>query len=239
MATSMRTEPETARVGPIARTSLAETAYEAILDAILTGRLRVGEEVSEVSLAVELRISRTPVAQAVQRLAAVGLIERPPGRRPRIARFDRQDVIELYQMRQLLEAEAAFRAATCLHAERLEALRAEADWLTSNPRKAHWAERALEFDMRFHEELASASGNRRLCEHVRQYRLLVRTFCRNTGRSENLKDALNEHRRVLTALGQRDADKARAAMADHIERRLRVVLAELFPEAPSNTKETP
>jgi DNA-binding GntR family transcriptional regulator len=228
-----------ARVEPIARTSLAETAYEAILDAILSGRLPVGEAVSEVSLAADLRISRTPVAQAIQRLAAVGLIDRPPGRPPRIARFDRQNVIELYEMRQLLEAEAAYRAATRLPTERLAALRAEVDDLLANPRKAHWAERAIEFDIRFHDELASAAGNHRLGEHIRQYRLLVRAFCRSTGRREVLTEALREHRRILEALGRRDPEKARAAMSDHIERRLRVVLAELFPEEPRTAQEKP
>ena len=103
--------------------------------------------------------------------------------------------------------------------------------MTDNPRKAQWAERALDFDLRFHDELAGASGSRRLCEHVRQYRLLVRAFCRSTGRRENLMEALQEHRRILEALARHDGHKARAAMVDHIERRMRVVLAELFPEA--------
>jgi len=225
-----------ARVRPIRRTSLAETAYQAILDAILTGRLPVGEEVSEVSLAADLGISRTPVAQAVRQLAAAGLIDRLPGRPPRIARFERQDVVEFYEMRQLLEAEAAARAAPRLSPETLDALHDEVRWLTDNPRKANWVDRALAFDIRFHDELATACGNRRLGEHVRQYRLLVLAFCRSTGRRENLANALDEHRRILAALRQRDAEKARAAMAEHIGSRLRVVLAELFPAEPKETR---
>lgn len=216
------------RVRPVARTSLADTAYESILDAILSGRLPVDVEISEVSLAADLGISRTPVAQAVRRLAAVGLIQRPAGKPPRVARFNRDDVVELYEMRQLLESEAAFRAATRITTERLEALADDIDWLTRHGSRSSWADRALEFDIRFHDEIALASGHRRLCEHVRQYRLLVRAFCRSTGRNENLKDALEEHRRILKALIARDADRARAAMADHVSRRMKVVVAELF-----------
>ncbi|MCE9564519.1 MAG: GntR family transcriptional regulator [Planctomycetes bacterium] len=217
------------RVRPVTRTSLADTAYEAILDAILSGRIPAGEEVSEVSLAADLGISRTPVAHAVQKLAAVGLIDRPAGKQPRVAKFDRDEVRELYEMRELLESEAAARAATRLNPEQLEALVAEADKLAAGSRTGSWAERAIDFDIRFHDILAAASGNSRLCEQVRQYRMLVRAFCRSTGRKENLSDALAEHQRILAALAARDPVAARAAMADHIAIRKRVVLAELYP----------
>jgi len=217
------------RIRPVTRTSLMDTAYEAILDAILSGRLAAGEEVSEVTLASELGISRTPVAHAVQRLARIGLIERPAGRQPRVAKFDRDEVVEVYEMRELLEAEAAARAATRLAPERLEALEAEAAKLATVSSSPAWAERAINFDIRFHDELATACGNRLLCEQVRQYRLLVRAFCRSTGRRENLVHAMNEHRVILAALTARNPTKARAAMAAHIAARKAVVLAELYP----------
>lgn len=218
------------RVRPVTRTSLADTAYEAILEAILSGRLPAGEEVSEVSLATDLGISRTPVANAVQKLAAIGLIERPLGKQPRVARFDRDEVKELYEMRELLESEAAARSAARLPAEQLEALTVDAEALSrTTVRGPTWAERAIAFDIRFHDELAAASGNRRLCEQIRQYRLLVRAFCRSTGRHENLSHALAEHQAILAALASRDPAAARAAMAHHIATRKAVVLAELYP----------
>ncbi len=217
------------RVRPVTRTSLADTAYEAILDAILSGRIPAGEEVSEVSLAADLGISRTPVAHAVQKLAAVGLIDRPAGKQPRVARFDRDEVRELYEMRELLESEAAARAATRLVPEQLEALVADAEKLAAAGRTGGWADRAIAFDIRFHDELAAASGNSRLCDQIRQYRLLVRAFCRSTGRKENLSAALEEHRRILAALTARNPVASRVAMTDHIAARKKVVLAELYP----------
>jgi DNA-binding GntR family transcriptional regulator len=220
--------------GPLTRTSLADSAYEAILDAILSGRLAAGDEVSEVSLATELGISRTPVTQAVQKLAAVGLLERSGGKQPRVARFNRAEVVEIYEMRELLEGEAAARAATRFSPKRLEELRAEADKLVAAPRGTGWVERALQFDLDFHDELAVASGNRRLCEQIRVFRLLVRAFCRNTGRRENLVEAMAEHREILTALAQRSASQARSAMSRHIQRRQAVVLKELYPEQHSS-----
>ncbi|MFO0866697.1 MAG: GntR family transcriptional regulator [Gemmataceae bacterium] len=136
------------RVQPVQRVSLVETAYENILEAILSGRLKAGDEVSEVSLAAELNISRTPVAHAMQKLAAAGLIDRLAGKPPRVAEFDRDEVAEIYEMRELLEAEAAARAATLLPQERLEALMADAEELAGSMRSANWAERAVRFDVR-------------------------------------------------------------------------------------------
>lgn len=199
------------------------------MEAILSGQLAAGEEVSEVSLAAQLEISRTPVAQAVQRLAALGLIERPNARPPRVARFGRAEVIDLYEMRQLLEGETAARAATRLPPELLEALQAEADRLRATKTAANWPDKAVAFDVRFHDVLASVAGNQRLCTQVRQHRLLVRAFCRSTADRKNLTAAMEEHRRILAALAARDPERARAEMIEHIAHRLAVVLAELYP----------
>src|SRR5262245_14533099 len=91
---------------PLSRTFLVEAAYEAILENILSGALASGTVVSEVALAQELKVSRTPVHQALAQLAKEGLIEHQAGRQPRIARFGRDDVIEIYDMRLLLETSA-------------------------------------------------------------------------------------------------------------------------------------
>src|SRR5438552_16279828 len=99
----------TSQPKPLSRTFLVEAAYDAILENILSGALISGAVVSEVSLARELNVSRTPVHQALTRLAKEGLIEHGTGRKPRIARFGRDDVIEIYDMRLLLETAATQR----------------------------------------------------------------------------------------------------------------------------------
>src|SRR5258706_4633677 len=90
----------------LSRTFLVESAYEAIRENILSGTLPSGTTVSEVSLARDLNVSRTPVHQALARLAKEGLIEHKSGRKPRVVRFGREDVIEIYDMRLLLETAA-------------------------------------------------------------------------------------------------------------------------------------
>jgi DNA-binding GntR family transcriptional regulator len=215
----------------VARTFLVEGAYETILENILAGTLASGTVVSEVSLAHDLKISRTPVHQALARLAKEGLIEHRAGRKPRIARFSREDVLEIYDMRLLLETAATQRAAKRMDARVLAELTRQADQLAAAPDSAEWTRAALEFDVTFHDAIAIASGNRRLRQEIAKYRLQVRAFCRMTGSSSNLREALAEHQTVLKAMTDRNPAAAGQAMAKHVQKRLDAVLNALVQEA--------
>jgi len=215
----------------LSRTFLVEGAYEAILENILSGVYPSGSVVSEVSLAKELHVSRTPVHQALARLAKEGLIDHRSGLQPRISRFTREDVIEIYDMRLLLESAATQRAAKRMDPRILADLTREADDLAATPDGSDWARKALDFDQRFHDAIAAASGNRRLRQEIAKYRLLVRAFCRMTGNSENLRDTLREHQVVLKALAERQPSSAGQAMAQHVQKRVDAVLGSLYREA--------
>jgi len=215
----------------LSRTFLVEGAYEAILENILSGAYPSGTVVSEVSLAKDLNVSRTPVHQALARLAKEGLIEHRSGLKPRIARFSREDIIEIYDMRLLLETAATQRAAKRMDPRVLADLIRDADELAAAPDGPEWTRRALDFDQRFHDAVAASSGNRRLRQEIAKYRLLVRAFCRMTGNSENLRDALREHQAVLKALAEKQPGAAGQAMAHHVQKRVDAVLASLYKEA--------
>jgi GntR family transcriptional regulator, rspAB operon transcriptional repressor len=216
---------------PLAKTSLADAAYERLLEAILSGRLRGGTELSEVALAAELAVSRTPVHEALRRLSADGLVHLATSGPARVAEFTRQEIVEIYEMRICLEQAAARQAATRLTDEQVSALREGADEL-SDPAGRSWTAKALAFDVVFHDAIAEACGNQRLRREIRKYRHLVRAFCRMSGNSENLRDAYREHLTILAALAARNADAAGRAMALHIEARLAAVLREI-PEPTS------
>lgn len=215
----------------LSRTYLVEEAYDAILDNILSGSFPSGSVVSEVSLAKDLNVSRTPVRQALTRLAKEGLIEHRAGRKPRIAHFSREDVIEIYDMRLLLESAATQRAARRMDPRLLADLTRDADELAAAANGPDWTKKALDFDQRFHDAVAAASGNRRLRQEIAKYRLLVRAFCRMTGNSENLRDALREHQAVLKALAEKVPAAAGQAMAHHVQKRVDAVLSSLYKEA--------
>lgn len=215
----------------LSRTFLAEEAYDAILENILSGTLPSGTVLSEVSLAQELNVSRTPVHQALARLAKEGLIEHRAGRKARIARFGREDVIEIYDMRLLLETAATQRAAKRMDPQKVADFLREADQIASAPDGPDWNRSALDFDVRLHDAIAAGSGNRRLRQEIAKYRLQVRAFCRMTGSAENLRDALAEHQRVLQGLADRSPAAAGQAMAQHVQKRLDAVLGSLYREA--------
>jgi DNA-binding GntR family transcriptional regulator len=217
---------------PLEKTYLGHTVYQTLLENILSGALPSGVEVSEVALAAELRVSRTPVHEAVKKLAMDGLLVHESGRRPRVARLDRAAVAELYEMRSILECAAAERAAERIDLATVRELGRKAEDLEARKSgDSDWRKRALEFDQLFHEAIATAAGSGRLREDIHRYRLLVRAFCRITGTAENLRAALGEHQTILKALRSRDPAAARKAMAAHISARVGVVLKEAFPEA--------
>jgi DNA-binding GntR family transcriptional regulator len=212
----------------IRRSSLTDGVYESLLEAIVTGRLAPGSELNAVTLARELDVSRTPVTEALRRLEHDGLVEHVTNRKSRVARFTRRDVIELYEVRKHLEAASAELAANQISDEVLKQLGHDMDALAEERRAIDWGRKAIAFDIRFHDLLAEATGNRRLREDIARYRLLVRSFCRLTGRETNLEQAFAEHRSILEALQARDSRRAREAMLSHIERRLDAVLRDLF-----------
>jgi DNA-binding GntR family transcriptional regulator len=214
------------------RSLLSESVYRTLLDNILSGTLASGAEVSEIAVAQELQVSRTPVREALRRLAEDTLLEQRPNRKFHVARFSRDDLREIYELRRLLESEAAGRAAGRLASADLRRLQAAADALESAPRDESWSARAIDFDVLFHDTLAEASGNRRLRDQIARLRILVRAFCRITATRENLEAAFREHRTVLRALERRDGPAAARAMADHVTSRMDAVLSLVSPEAP-------
>lgn len=213
----------------IKRTSLRDSVYETILAAVLGGKWKPGTELNAVALSQQLGVSRTPVTEALRRLGQDGLLVEELNRRPRVARFTADDVTEIYDMRALLEGKATELAATRLAASELDALQHEARLLEDNQERVDWPERALQYDLFFHEVIARGCGNRRMEEDISRYRRLVRAFCRMSGNDHNVRAAFREHLEVLTALQRRDGKAAGFAMGEHIAKRRDAVLAELYP----------
>lgn len=199
------------------RHPLAETVYESLLEAILAGRLASGTVLSEVALARQLKVSRTPVHDALRQLANDGLVEQRRGRRARVAEFTADDLFEVFEVRKFLEGPAAELAARRMDQRQLAPLRMAADELRAARRAADWSLRWSEFDEQFHEAVARGSGNRRLARDIARYRLLHRGFNKMRTDPSDLLRALDEHVAILDALEAHDGPAARAAMVAHIE----------------------
>lgn len=195
---------------------LADEAYQAILAEIFGGHMRSGESISEVELARRLGMSRTPVHLAVRELVRDGLLTQAPNRRPVFHAFTSADVQEIYQMRLLLETEAAALAALRLDRPTLQKMITDCADLRRNLKAKDVMTRWADLDERFHREIALASGNRRLAQDIFRYRLVHRGFNTIRFTEDLIPQSLLEHERVLAALDARDVEAARAAMTTHL-----------------------
>jgi DNA-binding GntR family transcriptional regulator len=207
-----------------------ERAYLYLQQAIATGKLPAGADVSELALSRELGISRTPIREAIGQLVAEGLLEQVHNRGAIVAQLNRQDIIHLYQVRQALEVFSIGQAAQAkIRTFELDRLRALAgDFLalhdelirsgkpTLDPEQMH---RFSASDLGFHTMLLRVAGNPRILKTVNEARLLVRIFATHRRGHEAwlLKDLHQEHNRIIDAVTSHDADLAMKLMTAHIE----------------------
>ena len=196
--------------------SLAETTYQRLLEGILTGHHPHGDILSELGLARELGVSRTPVHDALRQLAKDGLVTRERNCRARVAGLTADDIFEVFEMRKMLEGPAAELAARRMDRRHLAPLQAAAGELLADPKARDWVARWADFDELFHRAIAEASGNRRLADDINRYRLLHKGINRMATTRECLNQAMQEHLGIIEALQSGNALLARNRMVDHI-----------------------
>jgi DNA-binding GntR family transcriptional regulator len=188
-------------------------AYRQLLDEIRSGTLLPGARLRETDLAARLGISRTPVREAIRQLEADGLVIHMPRQGATIRALDYAEVIELYEMRAVLEGTAArlaARSASDVELAELAALNAELAATATS-------QLAQELNRQFHMMLLDAARNRFLIKSISalQKTLLILGPTTLTD-STRAADAVAEHASVLRALSSRDEAAAEAAMRTHI-----------------------
>jgi DNA-binding GntR family transcriptional regulator len=195
--------------------SRAESAYEGLRAAIVTGQLRPNERLVETELAKRLQISRTPIRESFLRLAGEGLIK-PSGQGWIVREHTRQEVQEIYEVRAALEGYAARLAARHATPEELERINqlylAHLRSLDEESRTV-----TLEHNDEFHDAIVSASRNTHLGRQIKQNRehyFMYRVAAILS--DKELREAMREHVQVLDALNSRDEDAAERAARDLI-----------------------
>jgi len=201
--------------------SLRQKAYQHIQERILTGRLPAGAALSEVALARQIGVSRTPVREAIGQLVAEGFLEQIPGRGVVVIEPAREDIIELYELREALEVYAVGKAAgrrpqaaemDMLHAA-CEEIRAMAEALRSSGRQRldeTEMQRFLATDLKFHMLLLRVAGNRRITKVVADTRLLTRIFSyRREGHDAPQLDRISQYHRDVLYLGVEPKQRGR------------------------------
>jgi GntR family transcriptional regulator, rspAB operon transcriptional repressor len=193
-----------------------EAVYQRVREAILEGEIAPGSTMSQVALADELGISRTPLREALRMLQSEGLVDAERNRRVRVAPVSARDLEELYVMRVTLEAEAIRLAVPRMTAEDLARLEG------SIAEMAHFAQ-ALDYrrwtvpHQAFHRGLTAPAGERftavltQLLDHAERYRRM------HIGHGPSAW-ATKDHRGILDACKAGDRELAGRLLAEHFAR---------------------
>ena len=198
-----------------------EAGYDALLTAIRGGTYRPGDRVREVEVAERLGLSRTPVREALRRLEADGIVVHRPRAGAVIRRLDHGEVVELYEMRTVLERTAAELAAKHGVEAEFDALDAlnDAIMATADPARAA----AINGD--FHHTLYRAGRNRFLLESARALNNALLLLGPTTYTdADRIAEVTQQHRDIIDALRAGDAAAAGRAAEVHLQTSLRVRL---------------
>ncbi len=205
-------------------TPQGNSVYQRLLAELREGRLNPGDRLRETDIAEQFGISRTPVREAIRQLEADGIVTHVPRLGATIRRLDYAEVMELYEMRAVLEGTAArlaARAASDIEIEELLEMNAQMAALGNAPE-------AFTLNRHFHAALLDAAKNRFLARaiHTLQKALMILGPTTLT-QADRADKAVAEHLAVLDAIRARDGAQAEAAMRAHIEAAQRVRVREL------------
>jgi DNA-binding GntR family transcriptional regulator len=210
---------------------------EALRRAIVNGELGPRSQVSESALAAVFGTSRTPIREALKQLEIEGLVKIIPRVGTFVTEPSWQEIVELSQVSEMLDALAA----------RLVAQRGDAEILSVLERNLEQARDALEardvqryvgLVREFHDVLARAANNDKLLSH---YQILMNQFPHtrlvfaSLQQPERFAASVDEHNAIVRAIAARDPDAAELAMRTHANASRRALAASVLASAPPST----
>ena len=198
--------------------SLADQAYNLIRKDILTGTLAPNEELREEKFAMELGISRTPLREAIRRLATDGLVVLQTGKPAIVSSFTKEDALHQMEVRKLLETYNIEQVASFVTPIFINTLK---DNLKLQKRAADKNDfhEFIDLDREFHLILANQNPNKKLREMIhtintgvnRAFLILANTY------PISAMEASGEHGSIVTALEEKDEVAATNAMLEHMD----------------------
>ncbi|WP_194410304.1 GntR family transcriptional regulator [Microbacterium cremeum] len=215
----------------------SDRAYATLLDEIQSGILRPGAVLGEVEQAARLGVSRTPLREALGRLAADGLVAQQSPRVTVVTAIDADDIREIFEVRRALEESAARLAAERGDAEAFAALaRAFGEVDPNGPGDGDGPDDYYGLIARFDETLDAAVANGYLTAALRTVRThLVRVRRLARDNPDRLAASVAEHRLIASAIAARDADLAAHATHVHLHNALTNILRSLGASTSSAT----
>jgi len=206
---------------------LRDVIFNTLRDAIVSGELKPGERLMEVSLAEKMGVSRTPVREAVRRLEVEGLVTMTPRKGTHVAELSVKDIMDVLEIRAALDKLATELAASRIRQENIRQLESIHRQYIAHLHKEN-LQGAIKKDVEFHDAIYHASGNNKLMnvaanlrEQVYRFRVLyMRDF-------SNAEDVLKEHEHILKALCDKDSQKAGQLAQEHIVHQQQTIIQQV------------
>ncbi|RZL64921.1 MAG: GntR family transcriptional regulator [Variovorax sp.] len=202
--------------------NLTDRAYEVVRKLILQRKLTGGEVLVEGRLAERLKMSRTPLREALLRLEGEGLLVRANARSYAVRRITASHYFQCLQVRERLESQAVSLAIGRISPADVQRLRAGIETLDLSQQGAsHW-----QADDEVHGMFARASGNEMLADTIGHLRVLCRLF-EVVDPFNRIEEDRNEHLAILDAYGAGDVKAAEEAVVAHLRNLARYTLSRL------------
>lgn len=191
--------------------SLTDLAFERIREAIVTGDLKLGEQVSEVQLAQSMGISKTPVREALVRLRVEGLVDIQPQRGTVVFKLEPEQVTQLCRFRAMVETAALREAAAADPARLLQAMRGCVAEM-GEAEAAGDVDRLSRIDMDFHYQFIACcpNGYLRGAYELIRYQLIALRF------RAPIPNCLDSHQVLVDAVEGGDIEQACALLREHV-----------------------
>ncbi|MCB1489335.1 MAG: GntR family transcriptional regulator [Bauldia sp.] len=200
-----------------APSTLSEQTYSTLVSMIMSKELEGGQVLEERPLSKKLSVSRTPLRIAFGRLLGEGLTRRLSNGYYVVNAPTTEDYLHLLQLRRLLEADAASRAAGNLPKAVSQSLRERLTAMQDREfDEDDDATATFELDDDFHEAIADASGNPWLARTIKDVRRRVR-MCNVKRYPGRFRQTCQEHLAILDAIDKGDAEGARKALEAHLD----------------------
>ena len=200
----------------IASTALYQQVAERLRQQIFAHELTPGDWVDEQKLAEQYGISRTPLREALKVLAAEGLVELKPRRGCYVTEISRQDIDDIFPLIALLEGRCTFDAVQ----RATEADLAELATIHDQLERAAAAQQIalfFEANQEFHRKLQAMSGNRWLLSVIQDLRKVLKlSRLHSLSLEGRLQQSLDEHRLIMAAFENGNAEQAEKLMHDHL-----------------------
>lgn len=202
---------------------LIDSVYSRLRDLILANVLRSGQKLVDRDLAEQLGVSRTPVREALGRLAMMGLVESRSRRGYYVSQYTAEQMTDLYEFRKILEVNAARLAADNAqpsHLREFERILIESKTLAANPTNHA---KSVELDLEIHGLVARASGNESLHRAIQN--LMDKVMCfiwvdwvdAATADPVSIAAAHREHQGLIERILEKDAEGAAKHLGEHID----------------------